>query len=85
MTADVKNIPKLQSRTKGSLATLLADIVVGCCARETMGESNANLERSGTIKSRFNPLLPSRRKFIVFAGPELIALLADDSSALILL
>jgi hypothetical protein len=32
-------------------------------------------------KKGFNPLLPSRGKFILFAGPELIALLADDSSA----
>jgi hypothetical protein len=39
---------------KGSLATLLADIVVGCCARETVGVSNANVERRGTIKKRFN-------------------------------
>jgi hypothetical protein len=54
MTADVKSFPSFSPGLKGNLATLLADIVVGCCARETVGVSNANLERRGTIERRFN-------------------------------
>jgi hypothetical protein len=42
-----------------------------------MGESNANVERSGTIKKRFNPLLPSRRKFILFAGSKVYLITYD--------
>src|SRR5258708_9491971 len=54
MAAEVRVSPSSSPGLKGSLATLLPDIVVGCCARETVGVSNANVERRGTIKKRFN-------------------------------